>query len=392
MPRVFPFRGLVFDPSVVGRLELVTAPPYDVISDARHREFQAASAFSVVHLDLAARSADPGAPGDRYARAGELLSRWERDRAIVRRNEEAYFAYEMRFHLDGQPGRIRGLCCAMELEDWGGDILPHERTMPGPIEDRLALLRATRTHLSAVYGTIRGPNGSLADLLESATSASPTASLVDEQGVEHRLWPVSASEPVAEWLAEEPLLIADGHHRYTTALQYRRERRAVDGPGPWDRMLTFVVDAGAERVPVLPFHRIQLSGDVSVAGDPVAGLDRLLAALSDDDLVIGVLSLESGQPRHRTLSLEGDLLVVRVLYDEVLDRAVLDEVLRFTPDAAEAEAAVRSGEAVAAWFLPPTTPDRIRKVVDRGERLPRKSTFFWPKPRTGMVMMPLDRP
>lgn len=387
VPRVFPFRGLVYDPAIVGRLELVTAPPYDVISEARRREFQAGSPFSVVHLDLAAERDNPVA---RYARAARLLERWESDGAIVRRPEETYFAYEMRFRLDGQPRRVRGLCCAMELEDWGGGIVPHERTMPGPIEDRLELLRATRTHLSAVYGTIRGPNGPLADLLESAASPAPIASLVDEQGVEHRLWPVAAIEPVPAWLVDEPLMIADGHHRYTTALQYRNERHAADGPGPWDRMLTFVVDAGAERVPVLPFHRIQLGGDVPTGGSPVSGLDRLLAALSDDDLVIGLVSRESGELRHRTLSLRGEPPAVRGLHHEILDRAAPEGALRFTPDAAEAEAAVRSGEALAAWFLPPTTPDRIRKVVERGERLPQKSTFFWPKPRTGVVMMPLD--
>ena len=122
----------------------------------------------------------------------------------------------------------------------------------------------------------------------------------------------------------------------------------------------------------------------------MTGLDRLLAALSDDDLVIGLVSRESGELRHRTLSLRGEPPAVRDLHHEILDRAAPEGALRFTPDAAEAEAAVRSGEALAAWFLPPTTPDRIRKVVERGERLPQKSTFFWPKPRTGMVMMPLD--
>jgi uncharacterized protein (DUF1015 family) len=390
MPRVFPFDALRYDPAVVGELELVTTPPYDVISDARRREYQQRSPFNVVHLDLADGPGAPGNPTDRFERAGRLIAAWQNAGALVRAGTPSYFAYEMRFTLDRTPGRVRGVLCAMQLEEWGAGVVPHERTMPGPIEDRLGLLRATRTHLSAVYGTIGGPSAALATLLARVCATEPSAELVDEQGVEHRAWPIPEGEPLAGWLASEPLLIADGHHRYATALRYRLERDQDDGPGPWDRLLTFVVDAGSERVPVLPFHRIQLDGDVPQVGRPAAGLDEILRSVSDDDAVVGLATRQGGELRHRIVSLGGEAPAVRALHEGFLATATGAGALLFTPDPVEAEAAVRSGEAVAAWFLPPTTPERIRTVVDRGERLPQKSTYFWPKPCTGMVMMPLD--
>ena len=196
--------------------------------------------------------------------------------------------------------------------------------------------------------------------------------------------------PIGGWLADEPLLIADGHHRYTTALAYRDEMRATSGPGPWDRLLTFVVDAGSERLSVRPFHRVQLSGDSPEPGRSVSDLSELLATLSDDDLRVGIVrragaDVELTRAGARRGAARGPRAPRR---GARRDRPT--GTLRFTPDAAEAVAAVRSGEAVASYLLPPTTPDRIRKVVERGERLPQKSTYFWPKPRTGVVLMPLD--
>lgn len=380
----------MYDPAVAGSLELVTAPPYDVISDARRREHLSASPFSVVHLDLAEGSSDPADPGSRYARAAELLRTWEAGGALVRTEEPSYFAYEMRFSHEGRSKRVRGVLGAIELEDWGGGVVPHERTMPGPVEDRLRLLRAIRTHLSPVYGTVDGPCPPLTQLLDSVTAVEPHSVVADEQGVQHRMWPIAGNEPIGGWLAAEPLLIADGHHRYTTALHYRSERRAAEGPGPWDRLLTFVVDAGSERISVSPFHRVQLGGTVPEIGTPAPSLADVLSALSDDDLVIGVSIGRGAGVEYRTVRLHGDPPAVRALHAEVLDGRVPPLELRFVPDAHQADATVRDGSAVAAWFLPATRPDRIRKVVQRGERLPQKSTYFWPKPRTGVVMMPLE--
>jgi uncharacterized protein (DUF1015 family) len=379
MPRVFPFEALVYDDAVVGTLDHVTTPPYDVISEPLRREYRS-EPLNIAQIDSGAGE------GAGYEGAGSLLRGWV-DQGVLVRTPSAFQAYEMR---PSATERVRGVFCAMELQDWGGDVLPHEETMPGPVEDRLRLLRATHTHLSAVYGMVRGPSPSLEDVLNEVTGGPPHAELVDEQGVTHRRWMISAEVPIGDWLADEPLLIADGHHRYTTALAYRDEMRVTSGHGPWDRLLTFVVDSGTERLSVRPFHRIQLSGAEPEPGRAVADLHELLATLSDADLRVGIVRRGSTGVEFTVRDLDGEPPAVRALHHAVLDAIAAPGWLRFTPDVDEAVAAVRSGEAVASYLLPPTTPDRIRKVVERGERLPQKSTYFWPKPRTGVVLMPLD--
>jgi uncharacterized protein (DUF1015 family) len=380
MPRVFPFEALVYDVAVVGTLDRVTTPPYDVISESLGREYRA-EPHSIAQIDSGAGDGDAG-----YERAGTLLRRWVEQGVLVR-TPLAFLAYEMRADATE---RVRGVLCGMELQDWGGDVLPHEETMAGPVEDRLRLLRSTHTDLSAVYGTVGGPCPSLGDLLDDVTSTPPDAELVDEQGVTHRRWSIPADVTIGGWLADEPLLIADGHHRYTTALAYRDEMRATSGPGQWDRLLTFIVDAGSEHLSVRPFHRVQLSGRPPAPGRAVSDLTELLGALSDDDLRVGIVLPHGADVELTVRDLGGEPPAVRALHDGLLDAIAPPGTLRFTPEASEAVAAVRSGEAVASYLLPPTTPDRIRKVVERGERLPQKSTYFWPKPRTGVVLMPLD--
>jgi uncharacterized protein (DUF1015 family) len=395
---------LVFDPAVTGPLDRVTAPPYDVISDTRKRELLA-TPFNIAKVDLPesdADSVDPESDADsvdpkshaqssdeRYWRAGALLREWV-DRGALVRCASAFHAYEMRVTEGGEERRVRGVVCAMELEEWGGSIIPHERTMPGPIEDRLRLLRATRTHLSPVYGTIAGPCPELADLLDRTSARPPDAETMDEQGVRHRRWTVSPDTPISRWLLEEPLLIADGHHRYTTALAYRDEMRAAAGRGPWDLALTLVVDAGSEHPPVQSFHRVQLHEPAPQLGRTVGTVDEVISALSDDDLVIGLVRATTPGVEFRVVKLAGEPPAVSALHHEILEGLIPIEALRFTPDPHEAVAAVQQGRATAAYLLPATTTERIRAVIERGERLPTKSTYFWPKPQTGMVLMPLD--
>ena len=404
MPRLQPFRGLVFDADVAGPLERVTAPPYDIISDAGRLEYVRASPFSIVRVDLAEGSEDPADPDNRYARAARLLAVWEQ-RGVLRRAEEpVFYAYEMVAPgaWPGGPGNhvsrlapaltVRGLICGMVLEDWGGSIVPHEHVMDGPVQDRLALLRATTTNLSPVYVTIEGPQPELDALLDDAVRGPARLAMLDERGVSHRVWPVPAEPSMLSGATDERALIADGHHRYTTALRYRDERRHRDGDGAWDSVLTLVVDARAQHLPVLPFHRVQVGGGPPPRdGDVVPDLAAALAVISDDAVTVATITrADAGALTYRVIELGGEPPTVRALHLELLDHRAPEGSLRFVPDASEAEALVARGDATAAYLLPPTTPDRIRGVVERGERLPQKSTFFWPKPRTGMVLRPLE--
>jgi uncharacterized protein (DUF1015 family) len=389
VPHVSPFRGLTYDVAVAGPLDRLTAPPYDVISDPRRDGLLAGASHNVVHLDLAEGPTDPGEAGNRYDRAAELLSTWRTEGVLWLDPEPAYHAYEMRFVLDGHARTTRGVFVALELEPWGGDVLPHEDTMPGPVEDRLCLLRATRTHISAVYGTVAGPIAPLHEVLDERTAAAPDADLTDEEGVRHRMWRMPADVPIATWLADQHLLIADGHHRYTTALAYRDERHEASGPGPWDRIFTLVVDAASEHVRVLPYHRVQVAGSTPPSGRAMPSLEALLAAIDDDTVRYGTVRRNGEGMVFELHGLAGMPPTVQALHREVLDAQAPGDALRFTHDVADAVTAVQQGGAVATYLLPATSPQRILTVVEAGERLPRKSTFFWPKPRTGMLMMPI---
>jgi uncharacterized protein (DUF1015 family) len=395
VPRVSPFHALLYDDAVAGPPDQVTAPPYDVISDGDRAAYLALSPYNVVHLDLPQGPRD-GA-GDCYTRAAELMARWRGAGVLRESDEPLHLVVELAWAGEDQPapaGRIRGLLTAMDLEPFGHGVLPHEQVMKGPLEDRTRLLRATETSLSPVYGTVEGPHPGLTSMMEEAAASPPWSRVIDQEGVTHSMWPLPDPDGrVAEILAADPFLIADGHHRYTTALSYRDEMRALHGgPGPWDRLLVFLVDAGSQDVPVLPYHRIQLEGDAPVLGEPVAGLREALAAADDDDLTVGIALAGPDGVEYRAAKLDGEPPTVRALHARILDRTAPGDALRFTNDPEAADRAVRDDGAVAAWFLPPTEPDRILKVVRAGERLPRKSTSYWPKPRTGLAFLPVGLP
>jgi len=387
VPRISPFRGLLYATPRIGPLESLTSPPYDVITDEQQQRYRASSAYNVVHLEFNDKWTDDEQRVVQYRQAASLLSEWRQEDALVLDAEPAYYPYELSFRCQGGPRRIRGLICSVEIEDWGGSIIPHERTMERQVGDRLGLIRETRANLSPVYAVFPGPCGELSELLDGLTE--PDRAMIDPDGVAHSLWRLR-DKRISELLADQVLLIADGHHRYTVALKYRNEMRERFGPGPWDGIMMLVVDAGTEDLPVLPIHRVLRGGTLTDLGEPAVDLDAVLASLSDEPPSYGTVTLANGTTAYKLVRLGGPPPAVCALHEQLLDALAADAALTFTADPAEADRAVRAGEAVAAFFLPPTTAQKIRSVVDRGERMPQKSTYFWPKPRTGMVIRLLD--
>lgn len=388
MVAVAPFDGLLYDPAVVGNLALVTSPPYDVVLPHEQDRLHRASSWNIALVDLGADVA--GAPEEKYTRAGRLLSRWREEGALVSTGRPAVYAYEMRFAYRGAPRRVRGLVLEVALEPWGAGVLPHEETMAAPVEDRLRVLKATRADLSPIYAVAGGPSEPQTEVLQRAGARAADRELVDEEGVEHRLWIEDLDEALVDWYRNETLLIADGHHRYQTALVHRDEMRAAHGPGPWDAVMMLIVDAATEEPPVLPIHRVARGGTpLELDGERVRGLEEILARLVDDDLTFGAAIRTEEGLTHLVARLHGEPPTVAALHRELLDRKDLGE-LRFVPDAAMAEAEVYEGLADLALFLPPARVENVRAVVAAGGRLPRKSTYFWPKPRTGLVIRPLE--
>jgi uncharacterized protein (DUF1015 family) len=379
---------LLYDPAVVGELASVTSPPYDVVLPHEQDRLHRASTWNIALVDLGADVA--GAPDEKYTRAGELLGRWRADGALIAPGRPSVYPYEMRFAYRGTRRRVRGVILEVALEPWGGAVLPHERTMAAPVEDRLRVLKASRADLSPIYAVTGGPAPAQTALLERAGARPADRQLVDEEGVEHLLWIEEPDDALVDWYRDQTLLIADGHHRYQTALVHREEMHATDGAGPWDAVMMLVVDAATEEPPVLPIHRV-LRGTPAARpeGERVRDLAEILARLVDDDLTYGAALRTEDGLIHLVGSLSGEPPTVAALHRTFLDEATLEE-LRFVPDAALAEAEVREGHADLALFLPPARVESVHAVVAGGGRLPQKSTYFWPKPRTGMVIRPLE--
>lgn len=384
MVAVAPFEGLLFDPARIGELADVTSPPYDVVLPHDRDRLHEASPYNIARVDLGA-----DVPGeDKYTEAARLLGRWREDGVLVPAGGPFVYPYEMRFAYLGRERTVRGVILEVALEPWGRGVLPHERTMAAPVEDRLRLLRATRADLSPIYAVAGGPGPAQTALLDRAAARPPERELVDEEGTVHRLWIEPITVDLAAWYRSQTLLVADGHHRYQTALAHQEEVRATLGPGPWDAVMMLVVDAATEHPPVLPIHRLVRGPLAGLDGERVRGLEEILLRLTEDDLRFGAAWQEDGRLVHLVGRLTGEPPTVAALHRQLLDDLAGD--LRFVPDAALAEAAVRAGRADVALFLPPARVETVWAVVARGDRLPQKSTYFWPKPRTGLVLRPLD--
>jgi uncharacterized protein (DUF1015 family) len=412
---VSPFRGLRYDLSVVGDLASVTSPPYDVISPEALEGFEQMSPYNVVRLILSRDSA----AANKYSQAAETLDRWLSQGVLVRDEVDSLTVYEQRFTVAGQERVQRGVLAAVALDDEANPVLPHEHTMPKTVEDRLALLRATRVQLSPVFCVYALDDGSAREVVGRAVASAPLASWrSDDDGVAHRAWTLTDSDDldrVARTLSEATIVIADGHHRFRTAQQYREERRASDGPGPWDQMLLYLVDASWSGPALLPIHR-------ALAIPPERVLESLSGAFeveeADDPEPEGLAAeVEVRRSQGRTFALlgrdrawwltvadkaaEADALpaersaVWRDLDVAVVEWFLLRRLLggaeaRYVHTAGEAAEMISSGEAASALLLAPPPFDSVRAVAQAGEAMPSKSTFFIPKPRTGVVIRPLD--
>ena len=340
MARIRPFRALRYD---VPDLGAVVAPPYDVISDEQRAGYLARSPYNVVHLTLP----------DSEEEAARDLASWQEEGVLVRDEEPAYWWLSQDYvGPDGVARRREGFVASLHAEPYESRvILPHERTHAGPKEGRLRLLRATRTQLEPLFFLWDGT-------IEIDGLGDP-----DLQVGGDKLWRLDPEFGAAltEELADAQLLIADGHHRYETALAY--------GESPW--LLAVIVPTDQEGLTIFPTHRV--AGSVNGAsGKPI---DR------PGDVLPGPV-LYRGEGRYELLPGDG-------LDPEVVD-ALRPEGVTYTAERAEAEAAVDRGEAEAAFLLRPTRIEDVWEVASRGDVMPQKSTFFYPKLTSGLLLHPLD--
>jgi uncharacterized protein (DUF1015 family) len=370
VPHLKPFRALRYDPGTVGPLDAVVSPPHDVVTPDRREALVTSSPYNAVRL------LNPESPEE----AARLLASWRDEGALVRDEEPAVWVLEETFPgVDGGTRTRRGLVARIQLTPYSaGEVLPHERTFERQKNARLELLRATRTKLSPIFLV---HDGSSPPVPEREPDLEATL-----DGVTSRLWRVTGEHEIAEAIgrAQGRPLIADGHHRYETALAFHAE----DGSAETGSVLAVLVSEEDPGLEILPTHRL-VSGDVPELDGALRLTDvepsgeagaAALAGLARDHPAFVLLRRDSAVLAEG----EGDDLDTAVI-----DRLPLQDV-RYTPSAVAAEEAVRSGRADAAFLVRAPTLEQVEEVAAAGELLPEKTTYFFPKLTCGLVFSPFD--
>jgi uncharacterized protein (DUF1015 family) len=420
MADVQPLRALHYNPSVVGPLADVVAPPYDVIDASRRAALIARSPYNVVAIDLPQGEPDALDP---YQAARELFESWQLQDALTRDGEPALWAHTQDYSgPDGQKRTRRGFFCRVRIEAYGpGHVRPHERTHPGPKEDRLRLTRATRANISPIFSLYSDPTNAAWEALAPATEQTPWAEITDGDGTTHRLWRIADLDAIAAVQAatsNAELLIADGHHRYETMQAYAEE---IGGDGEHRYILMCLVALEDPGLTVFPTHRLVRGLDDERREQLAQALERdfeitevsveeIAPSPGEGPLQLGYLDGRDG--RTLRLTLKDQAIADAALPDRSeayrhLDTGVLETLLLknalglsdddishfngmfYARDTAEALAMVRSGEYDAAFLMRPTPVQQVRDVAAAGENMPPKSTYFYPKLLTGLLFNPL---
>jgi uncharacterized protein (DUF1015 family) len=407
MASLTPFRGIRFNTDIVN-VGSALAPPYDVISDADRERLYARDLRNIVRID-AGRALPGDVPGsnDVYLRAAGHLRSWLDNAVLLSDQRPALYVHEHRATpADGGPEVVRrgvlGLVPALPWEE--SEVRPHERTLRGPREDRLCLLQATATHTSAVMLMADGVGSAWERVLAPAATPVLDTPYHDPGGPpqHHRLWRIEdaeGTEAIAAELAGARLYVADGHHRFETAAHYAQS----SGGGS---VLVHVVDAHDPATAVLPTHRLLREGDPAVFTgrppggwelQPADGPEQAMAAaaeVADTHHAFTLLSAEGAQLLRRPRTGRGHAGLDTVALGAILDSWGITEervaagALAYTRDAAEARRQVGSGETRLAILCNPTPPAVVLEVADAGLTMPQKSTYFWPKIPTGLVLAP----
>ena len=445
MARIAPFRGLRYNPERIANLEEVVSPPYDVIDEPSRQALLGKNPYNMVNLDLA-KSVDAGNLSDeRYQTARQTFDLWRRQGVLLQDSEPAIYLYHTEYRVpSGKRFVRRGLVALVGLAEFSeGVVKPHEKTFRGVTSDRLRLIDACQAQFSPIFSLYSDPAGQVLALLEAARPAAPLGSVCDQDGCRHTLWAVTEAGAVAEvrrLFAAKALYIADGHHRYTTALQLRELMRgrqgAVAPDSPYDFTMMYLCGMEDEGLTVLPTHRlVRLPGRCPVqelAGrlaegfvvEEISGGSRellvseVLGRMDEGggETMFGLyhpgedrcflLTMRPGAMRLATASRPSEALRtldVVVLSDLVLERLLglnhqrceEESLIHYFPDPDEAlDQAVKEtlagGDRTPVLFLMnPTRVSQVRQVADEGLVMPHKSTYFYPKALTGLVINPL---
>lgn len=430
MADIQPFRGWRYDLAQVGDLSDVTAPPYDVIDAEQQTQFYKQHPCNVIRLILNREEPGDTGPGDRYDRAANFLRHWQNEGVLIQEHEDALYVYHQEFEWEGQRYVRKGFLGRLRLEEFGaGHVFPHEQTMSGPKADRLALTKACRTNLSAIFGLYPDPGTGVQSHLENAILGLTALEATDHLGVIHRLWPVGNREAVnavREGLKGQPIFIADGHHRYETALNYRnwlREQgRLTDDNAAANFVMMMFVGMNDPGLAILPTHRL-ISGlpeltaeDVAAALESHFDLEPMGDGAEGARQTWGMMDADGGQDVFGFgTAADGKWLMARLtdgspmaelaadrseewrsLGVSILHKLVLEHlVARRYPEASqqcryvhlldEVTSAQADQSCQLACLVAPAGIEHVETIASKFEKMPPKSTYFYPKLLSGLV-------
>lgn len=440
MAKIVPFRALRYQQDQIGDPASVMAPPYDVISPTLQEDLYQRNPFNIVRLILGKILPDDNQETNRYSRAAIDFSAWQNQGILRRDLEPSLYLYDQTYTTeDGSTITRKGFIALTRLEDFSsGVVKPHEKTLAGPKADRLLLTRACKANFSPIFSLYSDPCCALETLGQQFKQSPPAISVSDDDGVRHCLWPVddpSFVDRARDLLENKPLFIADGHHRYETALNYRDEMRAAHpdftGKEPFNYVLMYFANMEDQGMTIFPTHRVihsltdfsvdafvqRLSTDFALSEEKIDPRDSSAVAAFRHRLAISgqsrrTLGLYLGNNRFLSLTLKDekcmDLLfdprspaALRTLDVSILHRLILEQYLNITSQAQEAQtnlryckgfsepiAQVDRGEGQIAFLLNPTRMSEVRDVANAGEKMPQKSTYFYPKLLSGLVINP----
>ncbi len=434
MAEVHAFRGWRYDIGQVGDLSDVTAPPYDVIDEKQQTDLYQQHPCNIVRLILN-RDESGDTSDTRYERAANFLKRWQEDGVLMQEREDAIYVYHQVFDWEGTHYVRKGFLAKLRLEEFGeGAVFPHEQTMSGPKADRLALIKACKLNLSAIFGLYPDPEKVAQATLEQSIVGQTALEATDDLGVVHRMWPVTDHDvvnQVRDALKDCPIFIADGHHRYETALNYRNwlksEGKLGGDSSPANFVMMMFVGMDDPGLAILPTHRL-ISGlpdltadDVKQAlgshfelesvGEGAEGAQNAWELMDADggQNVFGFGTSKDGQWLSARLTDGSPMATLapdqsnewRGLGVSLLHRLVLDHLIGGQyPDAEqsckyvhlmdEVTRAQADGSCQLACLVAPAGIDHVQVIASQLEKMPPKSTFFYPKLLTGLVMNPVE--
>lgn len=427
MAVVKPFKGLRFNTEKAGRIEELVCPPYDIISEQQRLEYIAENENNIIRLELPKDGENP------YDTASQLLKSWIEKGILKREDKNAIYIYEEEFEAYGKRTAVKGMICTVRLEEFSkGIILPHEFTLSKAKEDRLNLMKATNCNFSQIYSLYMDETHKTTKKLDELSAGAPDIELTDEQGVTHRMWIVTNEKELESLCADfddRVLYIADGHHRYETALNYRnycRENGISKQGDEADYQMMMLVDMEHSGLVVFPTHRLvrdladfdaQKAIEACREYFDVEEKTGVQTIESDLDVLFKqgkkAFALYTGSEKWALMTLKDDEIIKKLLPDAsdatreldvtVLHTLVLEKLfgidaenmakqinLTYTKIFDEAIESVDNGKAQCAFILNPTKVTQIRDVAANGEKMPQKSTYFYPKLITGLVMNILE--